>query len=172
MSRVGNNVPDVMFYFGSKAAVDYKSSEEMFKGQRVVLFAAPAAFVNSNHLIEVESSYDEFKELGIDEVFYISVNDHEVMNVWSEQCKIKKVKLIPDGNCTFASEMNIDTQRYSTGFGIRSWRYAAIIDDNKIEKWFEEPGKKENVETDSYDATSAEKVLQWLRAKAVEKERG
>ena len=184
MSRVGTKIPDVMFAIRVRDDSiagpnpykwDYKETDDFFKGKRVILFSLPGAFTptcSTYQLPGFESKYNEFKALGIDEIYCMSVNDAFVMNAWMKQQCVERVKALPDGNGVFTSEIGMDVQKYNVGFGIRSWRYAAIINDCTIEAWFEEPGKKENAEDDPYGKTSPEEVLSWLKANQVEKERG
>ena len=78
-----------------------KTTDDFFKGKRVVLFSLPGAFTptcSSQQLPGFENSFENFKKLGIDEVYCCSVNDSYTMNAWSEKMQIKNVKLIPDGN--------------------------------------------------------------------------
>ena len=84
--------------------------------------------------------YNEFKELGIDDVYCVSVNDAFVMNAWARDLEIQNVKMIPDGCGTFTSNMGMLVAKPKQGFGMRSWRYAAVVNDGVVEKMFEEPG--------------------------------
>ena len=94
----------------------------------------------------------------------VSVNDAFVMNAWAIDCAIKNIKTIPDGNGEFTAAMGMNVAKSNLGFGQRSWRYAAIINDCKVEKIFEEPGKSNNCEDDPYGETSPENVLSYLQA--------
>ena len=80
--------------------------------------------------------------------------------------KIKKVKVIPDGSCQFTNHMNMAVGKDNLGFGVRSWRYACVVNNGKIEKWFIEPGKCWDAETDPYGETAPEKILEWLKGTA------
>ena len=95
--------------------------------------------------------------------FVVSVNDAFVMNAWSIDCAIKNIKTIPDGNGEFTLAMGMSVAKSNLGFGQRSWRYAAIINNCKIEKIFEEPGKSDNYEEDPYGETSPENILSYLQ---------
>ena len=105
-----------------------------------------------------ENNYDEFKKFGIDEIYVISVNDAFVMNAWARDLNIKNVKVIPDGNCTYSSN-GYGSKKNNLGFGVRSWRYVAVINDGKVEKIFEEPGKSNNISEDPYEITSPESIF-------------
>jgi peroxiredoxin len=92
----------------------------------------------------------------------MSVNDAFVMNSWATAQNLKNVKVIPDGNGDFTSKIRMSVYKSNLGFGYRSWRYAAIINNGVIEKWFEEPGFTDNCETDPYGETSPENILKTL----------
>lgn len=144
-----------------------KTTFDYFAGKRVVLFSLPGAFTptcSTYQLPGFEEKYAEFKALGIKEIYCISVNDAFVMNCWAKQQKIKKVKMIPDGSAEFTRKMEMNVQKNNLGFGERSWRYACVVNNGKIEKWFIEPGFEDNAAEDPYGETSPENVLAWLQA--------
>ena len=119
------------------------TTDDLFKGKRVVMFSLPGAFTptcSSEELPSYDRMYNEFKELGIDDVYCVSVNDAFVMNAWARDLEIKHVKMIPDGCGTFTSNMGMLVAKPKQGFGMRSWRYAAIVNNGEVEKMFEEPG--------------------------------
>ena len=94
-----SKVPSVDFMFREDGEFVARSTEELFGGKRVVLFALPGAFTptcSAYQLPGYEAFYDMFREQGIDEVFCLSVNDAFVMNAWGKDQGIEKVKLIPD----------------------------------------------------------------------------
>lgn len=145
------------------------SSYDLFGGKKVVIFSLPGAFTPTCSTMQLpgfEENYEQFKELGIDEIYCISVNDSFVMNCWARDLGIKNVKVIPDGAAEFTYEMNMAVSKDNLGFGTRSWRYAVIATNGRIDKVFEEPGKQHNCPTDPYGETSPERILDWLRAYA------
>lgn len=140
---------------------------DLFANKRVVLFSLPGAFTptcSTYQLPGFEEKFAEFKALGIKDIYCVSVNDAFVMNCWAKQQKVKKVKMIPDGSCQFTGQMRMAVQKDNLGFGERSWRYACVINNGKIEKWFVEPGFEDNTAEDPYGETSPENVLAWLQA--------
>ena len=140
-----------------------KTSTELFKGKKSILFSLPGAFTptcSTYQLPGFEENYQKFKDAGIDEIYVVSVNDSFVMNAWAEHLGIKNVKVIPDGNGEFTSGMGMITDKSDVCFGNRSWRYACIVNDNAIEKWFIEP--KDSGENDPYGETSPENVAKHL----------
>lgn len=146
-----------------------KTTYDYFAGKRVVLFSLPGAFTptcSTYQLPGFENNFAEFKALGIKDIYCVSVNDGFVMNCWAKDQKIKKVKMIPDGSCKFTEAMQMDVYKDNLGFGRRSWRYACVVNNGQIEKWFVEPGMEDNCETDPYGETSPENILKWLRDNA------
>jgi len=144
-----------------------KTSFDYFANKRVVLFSLPGAFTptcSTYQLPGFEENFARFKELGIKEIYCVSVNDAFVMNCWAKMQKIKKVKLIPDGSAEFTRKMEMNVQKDNLGFGERSWRYACVVNNGKIEKWFIEPGMEDNAGEDPYGETSPENILAWLEA--------
>ena len=141
------------------------TSYDYFAGKRVVLFSLPGAFTptcSTYQLPGFEQNYKRFKSLGIDEIYCVSVNDAFVMNQWSQHQGLNNVKVIPDGSGIFTNGMGMLVEKDNLGFGLRSWRYAAIVNNGKIEQWFIEPGKEDNCPTDPYGETSPENVLAYL----------
>ena len=113
-----------------------KTTDELFKGKRIVMFSFAGAFTptcSGEELPSYDRHYNKFLENGIDDVYCISVNDAFVMNVWARDLEIKNVKMIPDGCGTFTSNMGMLVAKPKQGFGMRSWRYAVIVNDGKIE---------------------------------------
>lgn len=142
------------------------TSDEIFKGKRVVVFALPGAFTptcSSTHLPGYEEHYDELKKLGVDEVYCLSVNDAFVMFQWGKHQGVEKVKLLPDGSAEFTRKMGMLVAKDNLGFGMRSWRYSALIDDMKIEKMFVEPDFGDNCPTDPFEVSDADTMLAYLK---------
>ena len=145
-----------------------KSTNDYFANKKVVLFSLPGAFTptcSTYQLPDFDRLYDEFKNLGIDEIYCISVNDSFVMNAWAKHHKIDKVKVIPDGNGEFTRKMGMLVEKNNLGFRYRSWRYAAIIDDCEILESFVEPGFEDNCKDDPYKMSSPQNILKFLKEK-------
>jgi peroxiredoxin len=160
-------VPSVDFMFRENSEFVVRSTEELFNGKKVVLFALPGAFTptcSAYQLPGFEEKYDQFRESGIDEVYCLSVNDAFVMNAWAKDQMITNVKMIPDGNGEFTQAMGMLVQKRNLGFAQRSWRYAAVIDDGVIEQIFMEDGAGDNVSEDPYEWSTPEKVLKYVRS--------
>merc|ERR1712157_516823 len=124
---------------------------------------------------EYEAAYEEFKSLGVDDVYCVSVNDAFVMRQWGlkqglEEDKtpgsngFKKVKLIPDGACQFTRGMGFSCVWGSErGFGERSWRYSALINDMTVEAVFAEPGFEQNFGPDPYVKSDVKTMMAQLK---------
>lgn len=141
------------------------TTDDLFAGKKAVLFSLPGAFTptcSTYQLPEFEEMADQFKEKGVTDIYCLSVNDSFVMNKWAKDQGLKSVKVIPDGNGDFTSRMGMLVKKENHGFGVRSWRYAVLVDDKKIMKWFIEPGKEDNgsVDDDPYGESSPKNILE------------
>jgi thioredoxin-dependent peroxiredoxin len=149
-----------------------QTSDDLFKGKKVVLFALPGAFTptcSSTHLPRYEELYDEFKKLGVDEIVCLSVNDAFVMFQWGKHQGVEKVKLLPDGSAAFTRKMGMLVSKDNLGFGMRSWRYSAFIDDGEVEKMFVEPGFDDECPTDPFEVSDADTMLNYLKGALAQK---
>ena len=142
-----------------------KTTADYFAGKRVVLFSLPGAFTptcSTYQLPGFENGHGDFTAKGIDEIYCMSVNDSFVMNKWAQDQGLKNVKVIPDGSGEFTRKMGMLVDKDNLGFGMRSWRYAAIINDGVVEAWFEEPGLMDNCPEDPYGVSSPENLMKHL----------
>ena len=143
-----------------------RTSDDYFAGKRVVLFSLPGAFTptcSTYQLPDFEKLHGEFQAEGIDEIYCVSVNDAFVMNAWGKSQNLDKVKLIPDGSGEFTRKMGMLVAKDNVGFGMRSWRYAAVINNGQVEKWFEEEGFSDNCDSDPYGVSSPQNILEALK---------
>ncbi|NBP01147.1 MAG: peroxiredoxin [Proteobacteria bacterium] len=167
MRKEGYTIPEVQFQFRESGEFVTRTSTELFNSKRVVIFSLPGAFTptcSAYQLPGFEEKYEDFIALGVDEIYCISVNDGFVMNAWAQDQNIEKVKLIPDGNAYFTRSMGFLVSKSNLGFGDRSWRYAAIVDNGIIEKLFVEEGMRDNADTDPYEVSTPENVLSYVAA--------
>ncbi len=142
------------------------TTDEIFKGKKVVLFGLPGAFTptcSSKHLPGYEEKYDELKDLGIDKVICLSVNDAFVMFQWAQNLKIENVFMLPDGNCEFTEKMGMAVNKENLGFGKRSWRYSMLVDDGEIKKIFVDPGYSDNYEDDPFEVSGADTMINYIK---------
>jgi peroxiredoxin len=171
---IGQTVPDVTFKtrvrddsIGGSNPFRWedKTTADYFKGKKVVVFSLPGAFTptcSTYQLPDFEKLAPEFKAKGVDDIYCVSVNDAFVMNQWAKGQDLKNVKVIPDGSGKFTKGMGMLVDKDNVGFGMRSWRYAALVEDGKVTKWFEEPGRVDNCPDDPYGASSPQNVLEHI----------
>jgi len=142
------------------------TTAEIFKGKRVVVFSLPGAFTptcSTSHLPRYEELYGDFKALGVDTVVCVSVNDAFVMYQWGLSQNAKNVFLLPDGNGEFTRKMGMLVEKTNLGFGMRSWRYAMVVNDGEIEKIFIEDGFADNHQDDPFLVSDADTMLTYLK---------
>lgn len=144
-----------------------KSTKDFFAGKRVVVFSLPGAFTptcSSKQCPSYDLAYAEICKT-VDDIYCISVNDAFVMYQWAKSLNVKNVKMIPDGSGHFTRRMGMLINKEHLGFGYRSWRYAMVVKDGVIEKWFEEPGINDaGVDEDPYEVTDPDTVLRYLQS--------
>ena len=143
------------------------TSDAIFNGKKVVVFALPGAFTptcSSTHLPGYEKHFEEFKALGVDDVYCLSVNDAFTMFQWGIHQGVENVKLLPDGSADFTRLMGMLVRKDNLGFGDRSWRYSMLVEDGQVTALFSEPGKCDNCPTDPFEVSDAETMLKHLQA--------
>ncbi len=141
-------------------------SNDIFKNKKIVLFALPGAFTptcSTSHLPRYEELYEQFRAEGVDDVICLSVNDAFVMYQWGQAQGAKNVFLLPDGNGNFTREMGMLVDKENLGFGKRSWRYSMLVNDGVIEKMFAEDGFSDNCETDPFEVSDADTMLDYIK---------
>ncbi len=167
-SRVGQKVPSVTFQVRENNEWKSVTTDDLFKGKTVVLFALPGAFTptcSSSHLPRYNELAPVFKENGVDDIICLSVNDTFVMNAWAEDLKADNVTLIPDGNGQFTDGMGLLVDKDDLGFGKRSWRYSMLVKDGVITDHFienDEPG-------DPFKVSDADTMLKAVNPEATER---
>ena len=167
MRTEGYQIPQVEFVFRENGEFVNRTSYDLFDGKRVIIFSLPGAFTptcSAYQLPGFEENYGTFRDLGIDAIYCISVNDAFVMNAWAQDQNIQNVQLIPDGNAYFTRSMGQLVAKTNLGFGERSWRYAAVVNDRIIEKMFVEEGQRDNADTDPYEISTPENVLEYVKS--------
>ena len=165
-TEVNVAVPLSRFYFLEDGKVVEKFARDIFKSNRVVLFGIPGAFTptcSNNQVPDFEAAYDDLIASGVDEVYCISVNDPYVMDAWRKHLGVEKVKFISDGNSFFTRQFGKSVFKGDKGFGIRSWRYAAVINCDTAEIVMAEKGLDDNCPEDPYENSTPAKVLEYLR---------
>lgn len=140
---VGDSVPDVEIRtMGPDGPRPVRTGEALGAG-RAVLFAVPGAFTpgcSKVHLPGYLEHYDELKQKGVDVVACVAVNDPWVMQAWADANDVgEKILMLADGSGEFAKAMGLDADLGAAGLGLRSRRYAAVIEDGKISSLEVEP---------------------------------
>jgi peroxiredoxin len=134
---------------------------EVLAGKKVVIFGLPGAFTptcTNNQLPGYDARFNDFKALGVDEIYCTSVNDAFVMDKWGVELGVQNVKMLPDGNGEFADSIGMLVKKANLGFGYRSWRYAMLVDNLKIVGVWSEPGQMYNCPTDPYGVSAPDNV--------------
>ena len=142
------------------------STNDVFKGKKVVVFALPGAYTptcSSTHLPGFDEKYQALIDQGVDEVYCLSVNDAFTMFQWSKHLGVTKVKMLPDGNGDFSRMMGLLVKKENLGFGMRSWRYSMVVEDKRIIKLFSEPGKSDNCPDDPFSVSDVDTMLEYLK---------
>lgn len=150
-----NNLPD-----------DYLTGEEVFGGKRVVVFGLPGAFTptcSSKQLPSYDEFYNDIIGYDIDEVYCVSVNDGFVMKNWFTSLGVEYVKPLADGNGDFTRRLGMLVNKSNLGFGQRSWRYAAVINNGVVEALLAEDGIEDDCETDPYENSTPLEVIEYLK---------
>ena len=142
------------------------TTDDIFKSKKVIVFALPGAFTptcSSTHAPRYDELYDEFKSLGVDEIYCLSVNDAFVMFQWGKNLGLNNVKMLPDGSGEFTRKMGMLVAKDNLGFGMRSWRYSMLVNDGTIEHLFVEPEFGDNCPTDPFEVSDADTMLAALK---------
>jgi glutaredoxin-like protein len=163
--RTGQQVPQVTFHTRRNHEWIDVSSDEIFKGKTVVVFALPGAFTptcSSTHVPRYNQLAPVFRRHGVDAVICISVNDPFVLNEWRSEQKAHNVTFLPDGNGEFSRGMGMLVAKNDLGFGERSWRYSMLVKDAVIEKMFIEP----DVPGDPFEVSDADTMLSYIAPNA------
>ena len=157
---VGDKLPQATFRVMTPDGPAAKTTEDLFKGRKVVLVAVPGAFTptcDRNHLPGYVQRADEIKAAGIDAILVTSTNDVFVLKAWNASTGADgKVEMISDGNGDFAKAIGLSFDGSGFGLGIRSQRYAMVVDDGVVTSLAVEdtPGKA--------DVSGAEALLKQL----------
>jgi len=134
--KPGGKLPELTFRVVTQDAPDAKSTSEIFGGKKVVLFAVPGAFTptcHRNHLPGYLEHFDAFRAKGVDTVAVTAVNDAFVMQAWAKATGgLGKIEFLADGSADFAKAIGMELDRVAAGLGIRSQRYAMLVDDGVV----------------------------------------
>lgn len=152
--KVGDKIPNATLYVMGQDGPQPVTTEELFGGKKVVLFALPGAFTptcSAKHLPGFVEKAEEFKGKGVDSLVCLSVNDAFVMGAWGrEQGTGGKVRMMADGSADFARATGLMLDLTGRGMGVRANRYSMLVEDGVVKTLnVEAPGKFEVSDADT-----------------------
>ncbi len=133
--QVGDKVPSVNLAHMTVDGPGGVTSDELFAGKKVVVFAVPGAFTptcSAAHLPGFVANADRIKAAGVDDIVCISVNDAFVMDAWGKAQNADAIHMVADGNAEFARAAGLDFDLVGHGIGVRSRRYAMVVEDGVV----------------------------------------
>jgi len=136
MIKVGDRLPSATFTVMTSEGPKPKTTDDIFKGKKVVLFAVPGAFTptcSNNHLPGFKDNAEAIKAKGVDSIAVVAVNDAFVMNAWADASGAKgKIEFLADGSGKFAKDIGLSLDLTERGMGVRSRRYSMLVDDGVV----------------------------------------
>ena len=159
MIKVGDSIPSMKLTMAGAEGPKETSTEEVFAGKKVILFAVPGAFTptcSARHLPGYLQSIEALQAKGVETVACISVNDVFVMGAWARDQGVEgQVLMLADGAGAFTKALGLELDLTARGLGIRSQRYAMVVDDMVVSSLaVESPG--------GFEVSRAESVLALL----------
>src|SRR5262245_9603337 len=157
--KVGDKIPSTNLKYKNSDGIQTVSTDDLFKGKTVVLFALPGAFTptcSAKHLPGFVQNAGALRAKGVDTIACLSVNDAFVMGAWGKDQKVgDKVMMLADGNGAFTKAVGLENDNSSYGMGMRSRRYAMVVENGVVKRLnIENPG--------SFEVSSAEAVMKAL----------
>ena len=157
--NVGDKIPSATLRYLSPEGPKEITTDELFKGKRVALFAVPGAFTptcSQRHLPGYVDKASELKAKGIDQIACVAVNDAFVMGAWGKAQNVgEKVLMLADGSGDFTRALGLELDLASRGLGLRSDRYSMLVEDGVVKQLNrEKPGQ--------FEVSSAEAMLKAL----------
>jgi peroxiredoxin len=159
MIKPGDTLPSMKLMAATADGPREVSTDDLFLSKRVVLFAVPGAFTptcSARHLPGYVEQAAAFKEKGIDSIICLAVNDAFVMGAWAKSQNVgPEITMLADGSAMFTKALGLELDLASRGLGIRSQRFAMVLDNMKVTHLaVEKPG--------DFDVSRAEAVLATL----------
>ncbi|GMH43393.1 hypothetical protein BSKO_11315 [Bryopsis sp. KO-2023] len=159
-AAVGDKLPEATFnFFDAEKQMQEITTDELCKGKKVILFAVPGAFTptcSSKHLPGFLDMAGQLKAKGVDSIGCISVNDAFVMDAWGQSLNVgDKILMLADGSASFAKALGVELDLTDKGLGVRSRRYAMLVEDGEIKVLNLEEGG-------AFTVSSAEEMLHAL----------
>jgi peroxiredoxin len=141
--KVGDKLPEAKFRVMTAEGVQVRTSDDIFKGKKVALFAVPGAYTGTCHKMHLPSIFSNaqaIKAKGIDTIAIVSVNDVFVMTAWKRDTDQRdEASFLADGNADFAKAIGLELDATGNGLGIRSQRYSMLVDDGVVRQLNIEP---------------------------------
>jgi peroxiredoxin len=157
MIDVNSKLPSVEFQYFAEGEMITATTEELFAGKKVVMFAVPGAFTptcSNTHLPGYVLNYEQFIAKGIDTVICLSVNDAFVMDAWGKSQNAENIIMLADGGADFTKAIGLEAETGIFG-GTRSRRYAMVVDDGMLQVLNVEEPKQ-------FEVSDAETILALL----------
>ena len=156
---VGDKIPSVELAVMGKDGPEAVSTDALFNGKKVVLFALPGAFTptcSAAHLPGYVVHYDAIKAKGVDSIACLSVNDAFVMGAWGEAQNVEdNIMMLADGSGNFTEAVGLVLDLTERNMGVRSQRYAMVVEDGTVTHLNVEEGA-------GFEVSNAETILELL----------
>lgn len=154
----GEKLPEATFMTMGAEGPEPRTTDEVFKGKTVALFAVPGAFTptcSAKHLPGFRDKAGELQAKGVDKIACVAVNDVFVMDAWSKDQDAKDVMMLADGNGDFVRAIGLTMDGSKFGMGERAQRFSMLVEDGVVKKLnVEEPG--------DFNVSSAEHMLEQI----------
>jgi len=141
--KVGDKLPETKFRLLTPDGLQVRTTDEIFKGKKVALFAVPGAYTGTCHKMHLPSIFLNayaLKEKGVDTIAIVSVNDAFVMSAWKRDTDERdEATFLADGNAEFTKAIGMELDASGNGLGIRSKRYSMVVDDGVVKTFNLEP---------------------------------
>ena len=159
MIKIGDTVPAYKLTAATLDGPKEVTTDELFRGKKVVLFAVPGAFTptcSARHLPGFVQNLDALAAKGVDQIACLAVNDVFVVTAWAkEQGVDERLMMLADGSALFTKALGLELDLTARGLGIRSQRYAMVVEDGRVTHLNVEP-------PGGFDVSRAESVLALL----------
>ena len=159
MIKVGDSIPHAKLTAATPDGPKEVTTEEVFGAKKVILFAVPGAFTptcSAKHLPGYLQNVEALKAKGVDTVACLAVNDAFVLGAWAKEQEVDgRILMLADGSASFTKALGLELDLTARGLGVRSQRYAMVVDDGKVTSLnIEPPG--------GFEVSKAETVLSGL----------
>ncbi|WP_428240662.1 peroxiredoxin [Gynuella sp.] len=156
--NIGDQLPEATFHVLENEGMKEYTTQDVFSGKTVALFAVPGAYTptcSAAHVPSYVVNFDRLKEKGVDTVACVSVNDAFVMKHWKETQNAEKLLMLADGSASFTKAIGLELDLTSRGMGMRSQRYSMLVKDGVVTQLnIDDPGQ--------YEISDAETLLNQL----------